>query len=716
MNKQALLDAIANREDVQEHTSQGGFSISDVVVLLLNKRWTIILLTLLISLAGTYFSSRMPTTYSAISTIALNPIVDIDQEALGSSGSGIDNSVVESEIQVLQSRTMLESVIDRFGIGTVKQWLSAADVNADPELEKNRMVDKIYRAMSVLRRESSYVLEVEVTATTPEGAAAVSNAITDGYLASKASDVSDTRATSQLRRAERLESLRTELEAKNQAVADFMATNGLVSANGSTMVEQTISEVRSNLMDARSTLYEYEARLKQLFDARAKGGSAEGVVEVQNSVVMNQLRSREIEIRRRIADLAQTYGERHPERISAQSELDDISRQIDIEIDIVTSSLQRSVETSRNRVADLEAELANLRGNLNVDQRARVQLQELQREAETTERIYRDLLIRTQDFSERAERQRATARLLSRAVPPVRPSSPPLRLWAAFWTGMGLFLGLAVAVLLNLFQNKIVKTEDIERNLNVKALVSVPHLRKRQTMLLPAKYVVAKPLTTFAECYRVLLSEILIGIPSQDSSIIAITSAMAGDGKTTTSMCLANIAAMSGMKVAVVDCDFRMRALSSLVKSEIPENFRHIFSPKSTLEAAHISDPDHPNLHFYPIDETVAEYDQSAPMTVSTDMFDQLREHYDLVLLDCAPVLAVASTRIFTSAADASIIVTRWNKTPLPALRTTIKQITRGGGETMGVVLNAVDTSLAKHYSFGDTMYFGQAGKGYYTS
>ena len=77
----------------------------------------------------------------------------------------------------------------------------------------------------------------------------------------------------------------------------------------------------------------------------------------------------------------------------------------------------------------------------------------IHRVPQTVERIYRDLLIRTQDFSERAERQRATARLLSRAVPPVRPSSPPLRLWAAFWTGMGLFLGLAVAVLLNLFQN-----------------------------------------------------------------------------------------------------------------------------------------------------------------------------------------------------------------------------------------------------------------------
>ena len=714
MNRQSMIDSLVSDADFENARGEKDLSISDLITVLLNKRWTILLITIVVAAAGTYLSSKAPITYSARATIALNPTLDIDERALGNMGAGIDNSVVESEIHVLKSRNMLESVIDEAGIGVVKQWLSDDHPISDPDLEKNRLVSKLLRVMSVLRRDASYILEVEVTAQSPLGAAAISNAITDSFINSKESDVTIYSELSQKRRAQRLEDLREELAQRNRAVADFIERNGLVSANGSTLVEQTITDTRRNLATARNSLFDVQARLNQLYEAREKGGYAEGVSEIQNSGVMTQLRTREIEIRRRIAELSQTYSDNHPDLISARSELEDITGQIEIEIDVVTASLERTARTAQDRVLELEEELTQLQGNLNVDQRARVRLDELRREVEATERIYRDLFVRNQDFADRAQRQAATARLLSRAVPPTAPSSPPLELWAAFWTGVGLFLGLGAAIFLNLFQNTIIKTEDAERYFGTKALVAVPYLQNAKARKAPAEYILQSSQSIFAECYRVILSELMINL--QTPAVAAVTSAIAGDGKTTTSMCLAYVAAETGLKVAVVDCDFRLQSLSKKTKGEKPKGFQHIFHPDAKLNKAYLADPDLPNLHVFPIDGNVQDYDRSAHLTSAQDVFERLRKSYDLVLLDCAPVLAVANTRIFTSAADATIVVARWKKTPIPAIRTTLQQISRADGVTLGIVLNAVNVSVAKNYSHGDTLYFGKAGKGYYTT
>lgn len=691
-----------------------GFTIADILALLLNRRWVILGVTLLIAGAGSYYSSKQPVTYDAYTTVALNPSPNRDEEITGAA-DGIDNSVVESEIEVIRSRNAVENLVASVGVGVVKEWLLDDNPISDIEQEQTRAVNLLLRSVKVLRRQSSYVLEVRATSPSSAGAAEIANALTENYLQSRSDAVTDIVVSGQSKREEGLEELRQELALKNQAVADFMAEKGLVSAGGSSLVEQMISETRRNLVDSRTDLYEKRARLTALYDARTSGGLAEGVVEIQDSPAIRDLRSREIEVKRRIADLDGTYGERHPTMLSAKAELDDIQSQISSEISNITASLRRSVESGEQRVSELEGELSALQRELSIDEQSKIRLQELRREADTTERIYRDLLMRSQNFQERAARTGATAKLLSRAVPSGRPSSTPLPLWVAFWSGLGLFCGLAAAIFVNLFHNKVSKPEDIERQAGVPALVSVPLVRKQFGQSSLTDHVFQHPLSTFAESFRVILSEIEFRPRNLRGRVIAITSAMAGDGKTTTSMGLASVAASSGFKVAVVDCDFRMRALSNEIKETRGDDFTPLFTLGADLNRACVGSNRYSNLHYYPLDDRVDEFDTDFPLAKTEEVITSLRENYDLILLDCAPMLALASTRFFTSMADSSIIVCRWNKTPMSALQTTVTQINKSGGHTLGAVMNAVKASVAKYYSFGDTLYYGKAGKNYYT-
>jgi Mrp family chromosome partitioning ATPase len=78
----------------------------------------------------------------------------------------------------------------------------------------------------------------------------------------------------------------------------------------------------------------------------------------------------------------------------------------------------------------------------------------------------------------------------------------------------------------------------------------------------------------------------------------------------------------------------------------------------------------------------------------------ELRGAFDLVILDCAPVLAVADTRVVVSKADCAVMVTRWQKTPIRAVRAALQQLNVSGATVRGIALNSVDRRMPGYYSY----------------
>ena len=95
------------------------------------------------------------------------------------------------------------------------------------------------------------------------------------------------------------------------------------------------------------------------------------------------------------------------------------------------------------------------------------------------------------------------------------------------------------------------------------------------------------------------------------------------------------------------------------------------------------------------------------------DLIDDLRQHYDLIVLDCAPIFAVADTRMIASIADAVVVAARARKTPARALAAAIAQLEIAGAHVLGVALNRVDTRRGRR-SFYDGLYYSKAFSGYY--
>jgi len=228
----------------------------------------------------------------------------------------------------------------------------------------------------------------------------------------------------------------------------------------------------------------------------------------------------------------------------------------------------------------------------------------------------------------------------------------------------------------------------------------------------PADYLIEKPMSGFAEAVRVLRTSLMHARIDRKLGVLAITSAVPDEGKTTTSLCLARIAATSGQRVVMVDCDLRRRSLSELIGANARVGILDVLAGSADWREAIVEDNESgahllaaKSARFTPRDVFASQ--------AMEQLVEQLRAAYDFVILDSAPVLAIAETRTIATHADLSLVVVRSDRTPAAAVKTALKELQKSGADIAGVALNYVDPKRPGRGSYGDSLYYRYA-RSYY--
>jgi hypothetical protein len=203
-----------------------------------------------------------------------------------------------------------------------------------------------------------------------------------------------------------------------------------------------------------------------------------------------------------------------------------------------------------------------------------VRLRELEREAAASRRVYEAFLQRQQEITDQERMNSTDARLVSYARTPGAPFSPNLRIALVIAIMVGLFFGFVAGIVAEMLDRSIHGPDDLENKVGYPAITSVPAISKRSLRTMPPTasnppgYLVERPMSGFTEALRVLRTVIVHSRLDAATRVVAIASALPGEGKTTISMSLARVAAMSGQKVIVVDCDLRKRSINDILDIE----------------------------------------------------------------------------------------------------------------------------------------------------
>jgi len=438
------------------------------------------------------------------------------------------------------------------------------------------------------------------------------------------------------------------------------------------------------------------------------GAGVETIAEVLNSAVISNLKNQRATVQGRMVDIDSRLGPRHPEWQAAQREATDIDRQIATEVERIASNIEAEVRATEDQITTLNAQLGQNRARLIRDNSSLVRLRELERDADASRAIYEEFLGRLKETREQDGLIEANARILSSASPPGSPSAPRTKLNLLIGLMLGGVIGGLLALLVEIFDSKISSSDDIERRLGAKSLGTIPLItnvgflgfgKKR-----PADYLVNNPLSGYSEGIRYLRVAIVFSDIDRQAKTVAITSSLPDEGKTSLTLSLGRMSAMSGSRTLVIDGDFRRRQLTEAAGIKVEYGMVEHLLGEGELGDAIQKDSQSD------LDILALSADGYTPHDVfGTHAFDQLHEtlktQYDLILIDTGPLLLMAEARVIAGKADKTILVVRWRRTTRAVVRKSLGLLTAFRADLLGVVLNMVDLDRRRQHNEPGTAY-----------
>ena len=706
-------------------------------------------MVLLVFSAVAVFTFQVRPVYSTSSSVIID-VRETNVVDFGSVLSGLapDSAVVDTEVQIIRSRSLAEKIVRKLNlvespefnpalrepstVANIKQSVNSilkgtigrgaegeeSDGGTLSAAERERaeldtVVSVLLSKTGAYRIGTTYGIEITADSYDPVLATTIANEIADQYLVEQldAKFEATRRANSWIE--EQLSDLRVELNEAESLVEAYRSASGLFATGTTTLNEQQITDINAQLIVQRADLAERQARLASIRSLAESGGSAEVSGEALQSPVINELRRQQAEINREKADLENRYLPNHPEIQRINREISNVDAQIQTEVRRIVSNLESEVTISRQRLNSLERNLSSMRSTLAENNRASVRLRELERNAEASRTTYETYLERYKQIDDQEDLAQADARILSRATLPGGPSFPKTSLNLVIGLFLGGMFGGLVIILVESLNSQISTGEDVETNFKVPFLGNFPQLtgagRKN-----PGDYVVNNPMSNYAESLRNLRASLMFADLDATVKTVAITSSQPDEGKSTLTYGLGRMSAMSGSKTLIIDGDFRRRQMSTnSIGDDLKFGFLEYLFGECSIEEAVVKD-EKTDLDILPLTA-----DRHTPRDVFgskvfDEMLEALKQEYDLILFDTGPILLMAETRVLASKVDQTVVVARWLKTNRAALKETLSVLSDFGANVTGIALNRVDMNKYHRQGYGHSGYKSY-GK-YYTS
>lgn len=705
-------------------------SLRKLVQLLRRRLWIFAGTFVLIVAVGALITLLQPKMYQADATVLLKSSGQkLEQRVTDQTGAeqmgGLDgDAAVSTEIQVITSLDIARRIVASLGLTTkpaLLQRILGPDsepidpANLSPE-QRKQLPDDLARlvrsGISASRVGTSYSVQITYRHSDPEIAALLANAFAEEYVKSQVVDKRQVATEAATFLSGKVEQLRQQATDDFAAVQNYRIGNGLLSNSATALTEQDISVYNQQAASARAEAAADAARLGTA-RAQLRGGSTgDDVGEALSSSVVSSLRIQRAQLAARIADLSSRYGDRYPDLIRAREELATLDRQIQDEIDRVISNLEAKQAVSAQRLSSLDSTLGATKGTLARNNSALVTLDDLQRRAQASQGLYESYLARYRELMAGSGTEQPEARLLSEAIPPAGPYSPKLFLNLLLAGMVGLVAGLIVAIWAELQYEGLTTSDDIEKRIGLSFLGLVPEngsLEKHADS--PLATLSEMPNSILAESIRAIFAATHIPISGR-AKVLAITSALPGEGKTALTAMLGHTASAMGARTAIVDCDVLQRGLSRLNETTSGNGLREVIAGECKLDEALRYSHDG-RLAVLPISSRARAGERLTDNAAIQGVLAQLKDKFDLVLLDCPPLLAIAEAREIAGLGDGVLLTVRWRKTAEDAVRAAARLLPPHLSSYIGIVLSRVNLRKQSRYSNGSTSDYASASQGY---
>jgi succinoglycan biosynthesis transport protein ExoP len=698
---------------------------------LMLRKWSILALGVLCGAIAGFVVTQMTPVYQSTATVLLeaSPAKVVSQIEEVVSGASANREHFQTQAEVMKSRDIALRVIERLKLTqhpefdprqqAAPQWRkwiestmpSVADAlfSPEPQLDsagiEQAVLREYARRLSVEPVRMSQLVRVRFESSDPNLAASVANAVGTAYIEQdRENRVAVTAGAGNWIR-ERMAELKKKLDASERALQAYRDKEGLLDTKTTVLSGsgRQMEELTNRLVEAGVRRSMAEEAYKQI--KAGESSNFESVPAVVRSVSVQQARAVENDAAKRLAEVSQRYGPDHPRNVAATSELQaaktNTTREIRAIVDSVVKEYQAALATEKS----LESQLQQSKGTIQNLNRKEIQLNALEREAATSRQLYETFLTRYGETSATRDAQQANARVVDKAVPSILPVRPLKRQTVIVALFGGLLLGVVGALLLSRLNNTVKTTADVENKLQQPLLAALPVIGVLRRKHAP-RLVLEHPQDLFSEGVRTAATGVLLSSLDAPRKIVAVTSSVAGEGKSTLSINLA-LSQGKSRRTLLIDADLRKPSVAkSLNLQEDGLGLTDVIATGTALEAA-VQRVDGSDVDILTSGKLVPNPLDLLVSQRFRDVLLEMTQKYELIVMDTPPVQLVSDSLVLGQVATGLIYVVKANETPMPVCRTGIRRVAASGIKVIGVVLNRHDYKRAERY-YGESYGYGK--------
>jgi succinoglycan biosynthesis transport protein ExoP len=657
----------------------------------------------------------------------------------------VDTAMIDSQVEILKSENIALSVIKDlhladdpefvgstgglvsavFGmVSSVINLFGSSGPSSQFVLDR-RALERFESRLTIKRVGLTYIIDIDYESLSPERAAQIANGIADAYVVDSLEAKYQSTKRAALWLQDRLKELRTQATDADRAEVDFKAKNNIVDTGGRLLNEQQLAELNSALVMARAQTAEAQARMdrvQQILNKENANAAFEDTATVTDTLhddVITRLRQQYLDIAARESDWSARYGHDHLATINLRNQMTEIRKSIDDELRRIAETYKSDYEIAKSREEAVQKGLNSIVSASNETNQAQITLRELDSTAQSYRAMADNFL---QQYMMSVQQQSfpiTESRLITKATPPLRASHPRTLLVMAVATGSGLVLAFGLGLLREFSDRRFRTSKQVEDILQADCIAVLPAIKATDSKPGPAPlkgmappglktikrapnllwHVVDSPFSRFTESIRsIKIAGDLFGA-SRSNKVVAITSALPNEGKSTIAAALALLTAHSGSRVILLDCDLRNPALSRTIAPDADMGLIEVLAGKASLDEVVWTDPV-TNLEFLPsaMESRILHTSEILASQAVKKLFDQLRQIYDYIVVDLSPLAPVVDVRATANFIDSYIFVIEWGRTKIDVVQHALN-VARGVHDNLlGVVLNKADINVLSRY------------------
>jgi capsular exopolysaccharide synthesis family protein len=628
----------------------------------------------------------------------------------------LDN-YIETQSKILTSETLALQTIRSVGLAGNPEFSSAApsDAVTSGNLANQKRPPELgafLGSLSVKRVPNSRLLDVSFESTEPQLAARVVNAHIENYiqLNFRSKYEATTRASTWL--ADQLSELKVKVEKSEDERLAYERENQIWELDDKqSITTQRLSDLNKELTDAQTDRMKKEA----LYDF-ARSGNMDGVPQMHDDVVLQDLLRKRAEIQTQYTDALNQYGPNFPKVQRLQAQVNEVDKLIDGEKKNVIDQLGNDYKAASQRESLLMRALDEQKGEANQMSERLVKYNILKREAEANKTLYDGLLTKLKEADISVGLKASNIRVVDPAMIPSTPARPARTRNVALSVLVGLVGGIGLALLREYLDNTVKTPDDIETLARLPSLAVVPSFAesnghgKRSRLLSVASSnghekrieLVAQhlPKSQVSEAFRALRTALLLSQADHPPQVILVTSSLPREGKTTAAANLAVTLAQRGDRTLLLDADLRKPGVGRVLNLTEGKyaGLSSYLAGVSSLDLVTIPHPAIPNLAAIPTGPLPPNPADLLSSHKLADAIAELRTKYKFIVIDSPPIMAATDAVILSVQADGVLLVVRSGETPKEAFTRARDLLTSVKCRLLGVVLNAVDSSAPDYY------------------